>query len=96
MLIRNLQFFEQSDDARSIQGGAFAGTRVRTRASRGFGQGQAAALGLGDFRSFAKTTTGGTASPNTGSGVAGAAASGVDRKGDVKGSVNGSVNGFSG
>ena len=83
MLIRNLQFFEQVDNESEIQGGASAFTRTTTVGARG------------NFRTFTKTTTGATASPNTGSGVAGAAASGVDRDGDIAASVSGSVSGFS-
>lgn len=91
MLIRNIQFFEQVDSADDIQGGVFAGTAVGTSAAPGFGDAGAAALGLGDFRAFTKTDTTATAGPFTGSGAAGAAASGADRDGSVAGSVVGSV-----
>lgn len=96
MLIQNLQFVEQIDNAGDIEGGASARTGVFTRAGRGFGQGEAAAEGRGNFRSFALTTTGGTATPNSGTGVAGAAASGVDRNGNIAASVDGSVSAFFG
>ncbi len=95
MLIRNLQFFEQVDNESEIQGGASAFTRAVTAAGPGLGFGDADARARGDFRSFTRTTTGATASPDTGSGVAGAAASGVDRDGSIAASVAGSVSGFS-
>lgn len=95
MLIKNLNFFEQVDSANDVQGGAAADTVADTFAFSGsgvsIGDGRAGAGARGDFRSYTKTRTKATAQPYSASGVAGAAASGVDRKGSIKASVKGSV-----
>ncbi len=92
MLIRNLQFFEQVDNESEIQGGGFfARTSAFTFADRGVGLAGATADAEGNFRTFTKTTTGATASPDTGSAVAGAAAGAADTKKGVAASVTGSV-----